>query len=393
MSDGRGTRFKRKLAWAWTHSRAAFITVVALIVLLIAVRAMLPSILKRAINSRLDHIPAYTGHVDDVGVQLWHGGYTMHNLVIIKRGGKPSEPFVSASDISFSIAYRQLVHGRFVSDVTVDNGSLNFVRGPTPETSQLEADRRWQDVVKDLFPIDITDLEVKNSRLRYVDDRSSPRVAIAIENLRLSAAGLKNRAGEKGGDPMPARITLEGNAFGRGHLRIFVKAEPLAAAPHFKLSLELEGVSIPDLNDFIMAYANFDVGAGTFDGYMEMSAADGNFEGYVKPLFKDLKFRSATDDKKNLWQQLWKQIVTVTAQILKNKSANQVATLVPFSGTFKQQTSVEFWRTIGNLLKNGFVQAFHGGLEGSPAAKKEKPLTNAAPQGEPRHPGAGAAKP
>ncbi len=62
--------------------------------------------------------------------------------------------------IDFSLVWRELFRGRVVSEIHAQRPRLNFVQGKTKETSQLDFDRRWQDVIKDLFPIEITHFEV-----------------------------------------------------------------------------------------------------------------------------------------------------------------------------------------------------------------------------------------
>ncbi len=206
-------------------------------------------------NSRLSHIPGYTGHVSDVGVQVWHGGYRMYDLAITKSSGQVRVPFVSAHRIQFSIAYRELIHGKLVSDIEMQDASLNFVHGPSPETSELEADKRWQDVITDLFPIHITHLRLRNSRIRFVDTTTKPRVDVALDHLELQADGLQNRPARKD-EPYPARIVIAGQSLGGSTIHAVILAEPLAAEPHFKLNFTLQGLSLPALNDFFMAYAN-----------------------------------------------------------------------------------------------------------------------------------------
>ena len=311
--------------WWRRLPRATLIAILAVAGLLLVGRIMLPWGLKYEINSRLSHIPGYTGHVNDVGVQVWHGGYRMYDLSIAKSGGQVSVPFVAARRVQFSIAYRELIHGKVVSDIEVEDASLNFVRGPSPETSELEADKRWQDVITDLFPIHITHLRLRNSRIRFVDTTTQPRVDVAIDYLEVEADGLQNRPAGKD-EPYPARIVVSGQSLGGAKVHAVVLAEPLASQPHFKLNFTLQGLSLPALNDFFMAYANVDVGAGQLDAYVEATGADGSFHGYVKPFFKDLAFANANDKDKNAWQRVWKGLVAGTAILIKNKPRDQLAT-------------------------------------------------------------------
>lgn len=68
-----------------------------------------------------------------------------------------------------------------------------------PRGGPLEADRRWQEVINDLFPIEITHFEINDGELRFVDSKAEPHVDVAIKNLRVHAVGLRNRRGGKTG--------------------------------------------------------------------------------------------------------------------------------------------------------------------------------------------------
>ena len=372
-----------RLAFLGRFSRRTLITVAVIVGLLVIGRILLPGFLKKQINTRLANIPGYTGHVDSVGVQLWHGGYSMQHLVIEKKSGKELEPFINTADIHFSLAYRQLLHGRIVSDVVIDQAEVNFVRSPSPEESQdlgkapqagghaPAPDKRWQDVVHDLFPLDITHLEFTDSRIHYIDTVNQPRIDMSIDHLQLSATGLQNRP-DPGSGPLPARINLTGETIGRGHLSVFMALEPLAETPHFQLHASIENLSLPALNQFLIAYVGVDVSQGTFQLYTEVNGVNGKYEGYFKPLLTNLNFQTKSDEKKNVLQKLWKSLVSATTKVLRDRDQKQIATLIPFSGEFSKTTNVQIWTTVGNLFRNGFIEAIRRGLEGDAGIRGEK---------------------
>ena len=141
----------------------------------------------------------------------------------------------------------------------MEDGELIIVNGPTEESSQTEVvDKRWQDAIEDVFPIEITRLEITDSLVRFVDNNADPKVDIALDGLEVVVKGLRNRPSEKRG-PLPAEIELRAKTIGNGDLRVFGGLDLLAEQPRFKLNLELINVDLPSLNDFLMAYGNVDV--------------------------------------------------------------------------------------------------------------------------------------
>src|ERR1019366_8952494 len=141
-------------------SRATLFTLAVVGVLLIAARAALPYVLRKAINARLDRIPDYTGWVTEVGVGLWRGAYTLNGVVIQKRNGAVKEPYFRAERIDFSVAWRELFRGKFLGAAAANRPMLTLIAGPSSDVTQLSADHRWQDAINYSFPINITWLKI-----------------------------------------------------------------------------------------------------------------------------------------------------------------------------------------------------------------------------------------
>src|ERR1035438_1127480 len=158
---------------SWPRRVVIAITIIA--VLLLAARIAMPYVVKRMVNDRLQRIPGYTGYVNDIRIHLWRGAYSLHGFGILRLNGKVREPFFLAKDIDFSLAWRELWHLKIVSEIYIEQGQLSFVKGPSAEESQTNLDHRWQDVIKDIFPIDITHLEITDGLLRYVDTTRQDR--------------------------------------------------------------------------------------------------------------------------------------------------------------------------------------------------------------------------
>ena len=334
------------------------------LVLLLAARLAAPYYVERLIDRRLNQIPGFSGHVTGIGLHIWRGAYRIDGMEIEKGNGRVNEPFFAADQIDFSIAWSQIFRGRFVSRIFITNGRLNFVRGNSEETSQLSSDKKgWQDVINDLFPIDITFLDIRGGVLRFLDATHSPKVDIAIHDLDVSATGLQNRP-DSSGDPYPAKIHVSGVTLGGGELHLFTKLEPLADKPHFVLAMELKNVSMPALNEFLKAYANVEVSQGRFEAFSQMAMEDGHYEGYVKPFLANVTFSDPDKEKSSPWNALWTALVSGAAELAKNKDTGEVATRIPFSGE-ADQMDIHLWKSIENGLHHGFVRALSQGFEGT----------------------------
>ncbi|HUG11992.1 MAG TPA: DUF748 domain-containing protein [Opitutaceae bacterium] len=363
--------------------RWVVVTIAIVAGLLLAARIALPIVLTSAVNHRLQKIEGYTGRVQDVDVHLWRGGYSMHGFEIMKQNGRLKEPFIWAREIDFSLAWGELLRGRFVSRVRIAVGQLTFVAGPDAEQSQTDLDGRWQDVIEALFPIDITHLEITDGLLRYINTKREPMVDLFITRMHLVGTGLRNRRSGEDGDEFPASIRAVGDSVGDGRLEIELDAEPLAQEPHFHLRLKLDAVHLPALNETLRAYANVDVSRGTFRLAGEMAANDGGFRGYVKPFFEDLDFASLPHEEESIGRRIWETVVSFMTEIVKNKPRDQLATRIPFEGRFGD-AKVSVLTTIGNVFRHGFVQAFDPTVENSVDPEAVEPTGEVAPLEESR---------
>jgi len=352
--------------------RRVVITVAVVAAVLLGARIALPYAIQRLMNDRLARIPGYTGHVNKIVVHLWRGAYSLHDFAILRQNDGVREPFFQARVIDVSLAWRELWHRRVVSDIRVDQGQLNFVHGASDAESQTDVDRRWQDVIQDIFPIDITHLEITNGLLRYVDHTRQPKVDLFVTHMRVTATGLRNRREEAADGEFPARITLEGDSLGAGKLQLLLTADPLAAEPYFHLSLKLDDVNLPALNESLRAYAHVDVGRGTFRLVAEMAGRDGGFQGYLKPFFEDLDFHNSGDKDKGLAARIWERLVAAFAWVVKDKSRDQLATRIPFEGKFGD-AKIGLLATITNLFRHGFIRAFNPTVEDSVRADNVLP--------------------
>jgi hypothetical protein len=111
---------------AWP--RRVFVTIAAIVVVLIGVRVALPYVIANQINKRLEDIPGYRGQVDEVHLNLFRGAYTLVGISIYRVNSGREDPFFLARTIDFSIAWRELFHGKVVSDIFIDRGALTIIR-------------------------------------------------------------------------------------------------------------------------------------------------------------------------------------------------------------------------------------------------------------------------
>ena len=341
--------------------------IIAVIIILLAFRVALPYIVKNYVNNVLDQIPGYKGRVGDIDMHLWRGAYEIENVSLIKTSGKIPVPFFSAESIDLSLQWDALFDGSLVGKITVLNPKLNFVTGPTKEKSQKSINGSWLDKVKKLFPLKINHFEIKNGQIHFRNFYSDPQVNIFLDSLYVTAENLTNS--KKISKSLIAKIDAKGKAMKSGIFILHLDIDPFAKQPTFDLKAKLTDVDLVKLNSFIKAYGKFDVEKGTFDLAGEFAAANGKFEGYIKPFFKNMKVLSIKKDIKNPLKLFWEAVVGAVTGLFKNQKENQLAAKIPFSGSFNDP-SADIWSTIGSILENAFIRALVPNIEGTVSIKK-----------------------
>lgn len=348
--------------------------------LLALVRFVGSPIATSLVNRKLASMPDFAGRVDSVTLAVWRGAVEVRGLVLHERGFADQPPLVHLHKASMVFAPGAVVTGKLGGRLVVEGAEVNVVKRIDDDTSaagrdeeerkaeikaeareKKEAAKRWQAQLRSAMPLELTRFELHDGRIRVVDLSKDPRAELAIEQLQVVATGLQNRP-KANGDPLPAKLEVQGAFAGGGQLRAAVQVDPLAEQPRFNGDFEIRELALPAMNGFLLAYANADVSRGTFEVYAEAQARDGRYEGYVKPLFHDLDFRTASDRDKNPAELLAKKVVTAVASVLENEEQDQVATKAPFAGNFADN-EVDVWTTLATLFRNAFVQALRGGLE------------------------------
>jgi len=338
---------------------AHFRWVLLILVVLLAVRAVLPHYVKRYANDRLDRIPGYHGKIRDVELCLWRGAYQIKGLEIVKDNGKVPVPFFSTPVMDLSMEWGALFHGALVCKVIVDDAQINFVAGPSEASSQMSIDKSWTDRVKELVPFTINRFEVRDSALHYRDFHRDPKVDVWLRHFHMMARNITNTQHEK--RDLYAHVDIKAQPMEQGMFKTHIDVDPFAKSATFESDLEVKDVDLRELNDLFKAYGNFEVEKGTFETYAEMNASDGHFKGYIKPLFHDM---TIAQKDPNPLVRLWEVLVSWATSLLKNSDTKQVATKIPLEGDF-DKPAPDVWAAVVNLLKNAFVKALMPGFDHS----------------------------
>ena len=204
-------------------------------------------------------------------------------------------------------------------------------------------------------------------KLGFFNAARDPQYNIFWNNLDLQIDNFSNQSDKK--SPMTGRA--RGKFMGTGATEVAFVGRPNPKGPDFDLKVAIGDTDMKSMNNLWRSYGNFDVVAGQFSFYSELSVRNGNVEGYVKPLFNNMDvYDSRQDKEKGIFRQLYEGIIGGFSWILQNSPRDDVAATIPVKGKLNNpQTST--WETVIGLIQNAFFRAVLPGFEQQSARDKK----------------------
>jgi hypothetical protein len=211
------------------------------------------------------------------------------------------------------------------------------------------------------MPLKLNRLEINDGQIHYRDYNSNPTVDLFTKQVHILAENLSNSKHIQ--ELLPSTAEARAGVYG-GSANLHMKLNVLSDAPAFEMKAEMVSLEITNLNNFLQAYAGFDVRKGNISIYTEAATKDSLITGYVKPIIKDLKVVNWEKDKDKPLKIAWEAVIGSVAWIFKNHGKDQLATKVEFQGNLKSP-NIDIWEIIGQVLHNAFIQALYPSLENS----------------------------
>jgi hypothetical protein len=268
----------------------------------------------------------------------------------------------SLSTARGSIEYAPDIQKILISDLSLTGLDADYLHQET-KTSPTEKVTKEAGKVSRKTANEPT-LEVKVERftgdgqIGFVNQAAKPPYKVFLSGTKLQLDNLSNHFKDGA-----ARARVTGRFMGSGSTQVQVTFRPESKGPDLDLVLSIENTDMRRMNDLLRAYGNFDVVAGNFSMYSEIKIRQGKIDGYVKPLFSDMKvYDRRQDAEKNIFRKLYEGLVGGISGLLENRPREEVATRVPIAGDI-EGPETGTWETIVRLIQNAFLKAILPGFE------------------------------
>jgi hypothetical protein len=222
------------------------------------------------------------------------------------------------------------------------------------EQKAAEAEKARDLSGKPSTQIRIDELRVVDSTVGYINRAEEPNYRLFFAGVGGTLKGFTNQTTEG-----VSRLDLTGKFMGTGDTKVAATFKPVTRRPNLELKAEIVNTQMASMTDMFKAHANFEVSAGLFSFYTELSLSNDAVKGYVKPLFDEMRVTDHSD--KNLLQKAYVAAAKMAAKVMKSRRTQKVATVTDISGPL-ERPNASFAQALVNLLRNAFIRAILPGF-------------------------------
>ena len=239
--------------------------------------------------------------------------------------------------------------------VRIDGLHADYVFDPVETEQALELAKQIERDPAISYRIET--LLAADGELGFVNRTVDPGYRLFLSDARLIVEGLASRSEQV------SQARLEGLFMGSGETVASGVFRPDRDGADFEVAVAIRGTELSALNDLLRTYAKLDVTAGRFSFYSELEVAEGQLDGYIKPLFEDVDIYDPEQDRhKGFFKRVWEGIAEGLTEILANRPRDEVATLADLEGSVENPDASN-WQILYNVVRNAFFEAILPGFQ------------------------------
>ena len=262
-----------------------------------------------------------------------------------------------------------------IRNVRVDYVHTRKDAGVAPRAAMKTESALGQAAQRSDLILRVEDFRIVGADVGLVNKTATPEFRLFLRDTELRVRNVSNQLNEGIG-----RIEMRGKFMGSGATLVVANLRPDQRGADFDADIKIENTDMTTMNDILRAYGKFDVAGGNFSFFSELRVKNGHLNGYIKPLFKDVKAYDPEQDRdKGFGRRLYERMISGVFKVLQNRPRKEVATKIDISGSLEGPSGSTL-QAIGRLLQNAFFAAILPGFDRQVGS--EKPSGRAA-SGEP----------
>lgn len=197
--------------------RGLFVALGILVLVLFLSLLLVSPVATWAANRKLAELDQAAGKVEAIEVHLLRGALEAKDFLLWDRAtGSAANPMVRIEEASLNLDLTALFRGVLRGRATVSRAVVAVTkRASEKETKGFDAEgfQAWRRRLRSALPIEITDLSVTDSKIRYLDRTRNPAVNVSISDLQVNGHGFLNRSSKD--NDFPTHVEASGITTGR----------------------------------------------------------------------------------------------------------------------------------------------------------------------------------
>ncbi len=251
-----------------------------------------------------------------------------------------------------------------INQLSIAGVKLDYLHLPQTAAKEKQVAEEAKSSVRELankptVTTEIQHLKITDSDFGFINKDEPNAYRVFISHTDLDVQNFSNQF-VKG----PAPFKLTGRFMGSGATLITGTFRPEKKGPDFDLNIAIDHTDMRPMSPLFRAYGNFTIKSGFFSFYSQLRVKGKDVNGYVKPLFKEMKVTDKrTRNEKSVFHKLYVGIVNTLSELLENPQ-KKVATQVHISGP-QAGPHMNTWEAIENLVQNAFFRSILPGFTNS----------------------------
>jgi membrane protein len=333
---------------------------------LVITKVVLPTLLTWLVNVSLRRLPGYRGRVRRISLHFAVPSIVVRHLSLSKSNGTTPQQSLTIRSVVVGSQWRKLLTGALVGFIRIDSPRLFFRLDTRQDKSgggdtKLEPEREhtvsqhevsWQERVKQLPAFRLSSVVLTQGELHLQGISGQADVDIRTDRFDLRLENLTNSI--KLSPTLMARATCNARVMANGTLALRAAGYPLAAAPTFDVDFQSNNINLVEVRKIIETIAEIDVQRGSADLYVEAAAADGQIQGYAKPIFDHLELKALQNS--GFWGKMKTWAAKAAVKLGRNKRKDRVSTRIDFGGSL-DDPQLNIIDAIIRFIRNGFMTA------------------------------------
>ncbi len=308
-------------------------TVFIIVVLLLAVRAVLPEVIKYNINKYLaDNLEGYKGSIEDFDLSLYRGAFQTEGFKIWQES-RTQVPLVQVEALDCAISWRHLFNGKLLANIAVSHPRLNFIDSKEAERKQTGRQINWNKLFDDLIPMEVNRLIINNGVIRVLNYDLKVPAEVVVKDLDIRASDIVSHRTK---ELLPSEITVTGILQSDARFELKGKFSSLAESPAFDVDFQIKDFDLKKLNNILIAYGPISFTKGEVSIYSEAASKDGRLIAYVKPFLDEVDIVKKDETFFN-FKHLGLELVSAGGNLLfRNDDNDTAATKIEIRGPLKR---------------------------------------------------------